>query len=239
MKSDSLDYTPFDVTIVDETDSTNDDLAAAALAGAADLTVLATRFQRAGRGRLGRTWQAPPDTNLLVSVLFRDPTGPIHRYVQRVSVAMANAIELVSEVTPSLKWPNDLLIGDKKLAGVLAVGGGSGGQVEWVVVGVGVNVRWAPEGAALLGDVDPRTLLAAWLAALAERLDVDPIDEYRRRLATLGQMVRVELPTEIIEADAIDITDAGELIIRTHTGLRTLSVGDITHLRHRETNQTG
>ena len=108
---------------VAETGSTNADLLAAAAGGAPHGTVLVTDHQTAGKGRLGRVWDAPPGANLLVSVLFRhgfDPTRP-HELTQRVAVAAARAAERVAGVVPDLKWPNDLLIDGAKLAGILAI----------------------------------------------------------------------------------------------------------------------
>ena len=138
------------ITTFEEKGSTNADLLAAAEAGAADRTVLATRHQTAGRGRLDRQWIAPPGTNLLVSMLFRTVPAHPHQLTQRVALAAAGACEEVAGVTPTLKWPNDLLLDGRKLAGVLAQAGGSGPM--YVVVGIGLNVRWAPDDAAKLGD---------------------------------------------------------------------------------------
>ncbi|MEZ5273130.1 MAG: hypothetical protein R2694_12630 [Ilumatobacteraceae bacterium] len=82
--------------------------------------MLCALHQTAGRGRLDRRWDAPPGANLLVSLLFRDVPAASHELTWRVGLAACAAAEQVAGVTPSLKWPNDLLVDDRKLAGVLA-----------------------------------------------------------------------------------------------------------------------
>ena len=106
---------------VAETGSTNADLLTAARAGAPSGTVLVADHQTAGRGRLGRQWHAPPGSSLLASILFHEPgRTALHRYTQAVGVAAVEACRSTAGVTAALKWPNDLLVGERKLAGVLA-----------------------------------------------------------------------------------------------------------------------
>ncbi len=224
---------------VPETGSTNTDLLAAAATGAAHGTVLVTDHQTAGKGRLGRLWDAPPGSNLLVSVLFRrgfDPGRP-HEVTQRVAVAAARTAERLAGVTPDLKWPNDLLVAGRKLAGILSQAGVSDGRVDHVVVGMGLNLGWAPEGAARLDRVARDAFLEGWLAELAAGFE-DPEGigpEYRRRLVTLGQRVRVELPARTIVGEAVDLTAEGALVVATDEGERhAVSAGDVHHLRPAE-----
>lgn len=224
---------PWTVTHVAETGSTNADLLAAAAAGAPHGSVLVTDHQTAGKGRLGRVWDAPPGSNLLVSILFRTgfhPDRP-HEVTQRVAVAAALAAEATVGVTPVLKWPNDLLLGDRKLAGILSQAGAREGRVDHVVVGMGLNIGWAPEGAARLEGVDRDTFLAALLSELADGLPTPILPTYRERLATLGQRVRVELPQGALLGVAVDVTDRGELVVDGPEGPVTVSVGDVVHLR--------
>ena len=227
------------VEVVTETGSTNADLLAAAAAGAPDRSVLCALHQTAGRGRLDRRWDAPPGANLLVSLLFRDVPAAAHELTWRVGLAACAAAEQVAGVTPTLKWPNDLLVGDHKLAGVLAQAsfggpGGAGGQGgPVVVVGIGMNVRWSPDGAARLGaDVDPLDVLAALLGAY-DALPADVLPLYRQRLGTLGRAVRVELPgDEVLEGRAVDVDPDGRLVVLDACAVtHRLDVGDIVHLR--------
>lgn len=201
---------PFEVTFISETGSTNADL----LAGASDLphgTVLVADRQTAGRGRLDRAWESAPidpdrGPNLLASILFKSGLAGPHRLMQRVGIAAARACERVAGVSPSLKWPNDLLLGEAKLAGILAQAGGGSGRIDHVVVGIGLNVAWAPPGAAHLPCGHRDDVLGALLEALAD-LPEPHLDEYRRLLGTLGTAVRVEMIGETIAGLAIDVDD--------------------------------
>jgi BirA family biotin operon repressor/biotin-[acetyl-CoA-carboxylase] ligase len=124
-----------------ELDSTNRYLLDEARAGAPPGLVAVAGHQSAGRGRLGRRWQAPPDANLLASVLLRPDLEVADRYrcTAVLALAAADACAALSGVGPDLKWPNDLTVGDRKLAGVLAESDGAS-----LVVGIGLNVRWPP-----------------------------------------------------------------------------------------------
>src|SRR5687768_17788881 len=104
-----------DVRRVDEIDSTNTALLAEAKAGAPEGVVLVADHQTAGRGRLGRTWEAPPGASLLVSVLLRPDVSSVELVTMAAGLAMAEAVEQVAGVDARLKWPNDLVVGDRKL----------------------------------------------------------------------------------------------------------------------------
>ncbi len=131
-----------------EIDSTNRYLLDEARAGAAEGAVAVADYQSAGRGRLGRRWEAPPGSNLLTSVLLRPvlATDELHLCTVAVALAAAAACEHGAGVAAELKWPNDLVVGGRKLAGILAeaVPRGPGGAGDAVVVGLGLNVRWPP-----------------------------------------------------------------------------------------------
>lgn len=187
--------------------------------------------QTAGRGRLGRTWEAPPGANLLASFLLRPvlPAERLHLVTAAVALAAADACEAVAGVVPDLKWPNDLLVGDAKLGGILAES-----ALPLVVVGLGLNVGWAPPGAACLGaDVSRDGVLDALLDRLGERVaDWEGVArDHRRRCATLGRDVRIELADETFTGVAADITDDGHLLVDVGACLRTVTAGDVVHLR--------
>ena len=143
---------------------------------------------------------------------------------------------------PELKWPNDLLVGSRKLAGILAEADGSA-----VVVGMGMNVNW-PDGvpdeiasiAVAVNEVagqavDVETLLQRWLAELGARYDhLDPSAiavEHEQRCATLGKDVKVELANETFTGRAVRLTVEGHLVVDTDAGQREVSAGDVIHLR--------
>jgi BirA family biotin operon repressor/biotin-[acetyl-CoA-carboxylase] ligase len=232
------------VSVVAETGSTNDDLLRAAEQGElADRTVLRTEHQTAGRGRLDRRWDAPAGSNLLASMYLASPGGQPGSRVQRVGVAIVDAIiqlagtnlETSRLSTLGLKWPNDVLLDGRKLAGVLAQRSTS---VPGVVVGFGVNVGWAPRDAARVHEVvqcSPGQLLDGVLDAF----DAQPGDPaafaevYRSRLLTLGQFVRVHLPgDETFDGRAVDIDADGRIVVVSErAGQRVFDVGDVVHLR--------
>lgn len=220
-----------------ETGSTNADLVAAVATGAPSRTVLLADHQSAGRGRLDRTWTAPPGTNLLVSFLFRDGdlAGAPVDLMRRVALAAIDAVDAVAAVEAQLKWPNDVLAGPShdmaKLAGLLAQRADAA-----TVVGLGLNVGWAPEGAAKLGaQYAPADVLTALLEAF-DRLpgDVHDLhDLYVARLATLGQEVRVELPAgEPLIGRATGVEPDGRLVVLDACAVtHRIDAGDVLHLR--------
>ena len=213
---------------VAETGSTNADLLAAAAQGAPDRSVRYADHQTAGRGRLDRVWTAPPGSNLLVSMLFRTVPDDPGELTRRVGLAAVDAARRVAGVVAVLKWPNDVLVGDEKLAGILAQRAGDGS----VVVGMGLNVGWAPDGAARLGDgIDPAAVLRSVLEAYDE-MPVDIGSRFREVLDTLGRRVRIELPVGELVGTAVDVEPDGRLVVLDDCAItHRVAVGDVVHLR--------
>jgi len=242
------------LTVVGRTGSTNADLAEAARAGAPEGTVLVTEYQSAGRGRQGRTWSAPPRSGLMFSVLLR-PRVPVARLgwlPLLVGVAGATAVRRIAEVDVRLKWPNDLLAGERKLAGVLAERVESGGDGA-VVVGMGLNVSLrreelpvptatslALEGAACT-DRDPllRAVLREierhyrdWTAADGDADAAGLRSAYLAASATVGREVRVELPGDrVLTGVATGVDASGCLLVRAGGEERAVSAGEVVHVR--------
>ena len=240
------------VTLVSETASTNTDLArAAALGGACAWSVLVTEHQSAGRGRLGRTWTSVPGATLTFSALTPIPESPA--WVPLLAgLSLADAIEELYAVRPSLKWPNDVLapVGSpeegRKLAGILCELTPRG-----IVVGIGLNVDQNPEelpvptasSLRLVAGAHPEgltreRLLHRALAHLAGRLtasgtDPDEVrDAYRRSCGTLGREVEVDLGVEGRRRGRALAVDAdGRLVVELDGSRRHLAAGDVTHLR--------
>jgi BirA family biotin operon repressor/biotin-[acetyl-CoA-carboxylase] ligase len=235
----------------EEVDSTNTYVRDQARRGAPEGLVAVAEHQTAGRGRLDRRWESPPGANLLVSVLLRPDfeAADLHLCTGAVALAAADACRELAGVEPVLKWPNDLLLGEAKLAGVLAEAEFAGSRLDAVVVGIGINVAWpgpAEAGGICLDEaggsaqpLDKAELLDRLLEGLAARRPLldDPAGreelagEVRRRCATLGQRVRVTLPTDELTGVASGIDDAGHLVVETSSGLRLVSAGDVVHLR--------
>lgn len=232
----------WDVRYIDQTGSTNDDLLRAAGAGrVGDRAVLMAGHQTAGRGRLGRRWDAPPGANLLASVYLDHGDDEPAVVVQRVGLALLAGIDEVlggqrgPRRRAGLKWPNDVLVDGRKVAGVLAQ---RASDVTGIVVGFGVNVGWAPDGGARLAadhDRDEHScaaLLARVLAAF-DRRPRDVSDAYAQRLVTIGQQVRVELPGDaVLVGRAIAVEPSGRLVVVDGDDVaHRLDVGDVVHLR--------
>jgi BirA family biotin operon repressor/biotin-[acetyl-CoA-carboxylase] ligase len=234
-------------------DSTNRYLLDEARAGAPEGLVAVADHQDAGRGRQGRAWTAPRGSSLLVSVLLRPAVAPdrLMLVTMAAGVALAEAVEQVAGFTATLKWPNDLVVGERKLAGLLAEADIPAGasRPAAVVVGAGCNVQWdafPPELAATATacnveagrPVDRDELLSAFLDRLDARYGaLDGVAEaYRDRLGTLGRRVRVELGPGAGERTvfgvAAGIDGSGRLLVDVEGAERLeLSAGDVFHLR--------
>jgi BirA family biotin operon repressor/biotin-[acetyl-CoA-carboxylase] ligase len=241
------------VAVTDVTGSTNADLLAQAARGAPEGSVLAAQTQTAGRGRMGRSWQSPPGAALMFSVLLRPGVVPPARrgWVPLLTgVAVASAVSRLTGLDAGLKWPNDVLVGGAKLAGILAEQ-----SPDAIVVGTGINVSTrraelpvqtatslALEGAA---QTDRADLLCAVLAEF-ERLYLawtaapSPGDPdaaglraaYRQHSVTLGRQVRVEFPGGATAGGtALDVDPDGRLLVDTPDGSLAVSAGDVYHLR--------
>jgi BirA family biotin operon repressor/biotin-[acetyl-CoA-carboxylase] ligase len=228
-------------------DSTNAELRRSYLAAPTewpDFSVIAAGEQTAGRGRLERGWVSERDTSLALSVLLRPSTDVLPWLSLTAGLAVAAAIrELAPNAALSIKWPNDVLLDNKKLSGVLAEIIAS----DAVVLGIGINLRPqhnAPETATALSehgiDLEFGQLANMLLAALRSRyLQLDTAagrvalrQELRQQLATLGQRVRAELPDgSAVEGLASDLDDQGRLIILSPQP-RVLAAGDVWHLRN-------
>ncbi len=243
-----------EIRLVAETGSTNADLLAAAGSGAAEGLVLVAEAQTAGRGRLGRTWLSTPFASLTFSVLLR-PAAVAPRWRSWLpllaGVAVASALRGQAAVPAELKWPNDVLVGDAKVAGILAEASGTA-----VVVGTGINVSQrrqelpGPAATSLLlagaARLDRAELLGAvlaeferwylaWVGGAQASGHPDAAGlrgEYRRWCATIGRQVQAQLPGgRAVAGMAADVDASGRLVVRTPSGVVAVSAGDVVHLR--------
>jgi BirA family biotin operon repressor/biotin-[acetyl-CoA-carboxylase] ligase len=243
--------------VVAETGSTNADLADLARAGAEDGSVLIADYQSAGRGRQGRVWTAPPGSGIAMSVLLRPEGVPASRWTWLpliAGLAVAEGLRRASGVPAVLKWPNDVLVGERKICGILAE------RVETptraaCVVGIGINVGLVADDlpvptatslAILAGEdprivVPPRNQLIATVLAAFELLYLrweEPEAQaslaaaYLERSATIGRRVRVLLAGDReVEGLAESIDADGRLVLRTANGREVVSTGDVINLR--------
>jgi BirA family biotin operon repressor/biotin-[acetyl-CoA-carboxylase] ligase len=204
--------------------------------------VVVADHQTAGRGRAGRTWIDRPGSALLCSVLLRPRLTPPRVGVISLlaGVALAEAIEELSPARPTLRWPNDLLIEERKLAGILATSRLSGRHIRYVNLGVGVNLTTnsnLPDGSAALAEVglvDRDQLLTAFLNRLGARLsrvESDPaaadLSDWESRAAFRGEIVTVSLNGEAVTGQLTGVDGAGALLIWTEHGQRRILAGDL------------
>ncbi len=233
--------------------STNDEAIRLGEQDAPDGLVLVAEAQTRGRGRLTRRWVAPPGSSLLMSLLFRPPQ-PFERIAPRVTmacgIALVDAVRHVAGIPAQLKWPNDLIVTEsgswRKLAGMLSEVGGSSGQPEFLVVGIGLNVNVPPEYLPQLAanatslwaeaghPVDRVTLLATFLAQvrpLVARVYAgwDPLASWQARLAWLGSPVHLRTPKGTVNGIAERVAPDGSLLLRLANGsVRRFPVGDVS-----------
>lgn len=237
--------------VVAQTGSTNADLLAQAASGVdIDRAVLIAEHQTAGRGRHGRGWSAAPRAQITLSVGVRVDDVPVAAWgwlSLAAGLAVVDSVATLTSVEAGLKWPNDVLAGGGKLAGILA-------EVAqpFAVVGLGLNVTLSAEEAAAPAATslfdqgvpapDRDVLIRRLLRELGERItqwrSADPqlATDYRVRSLTIGARVRAELPGgQVVVGIARDIDDQGRLRLETGEGSQAtivvVSAGDVVHLR--------
>ena len=226
--------------------STNDLAARLAEQGAAEGSVVVAEAQLSGRGRQGRTWSSPEGAGLYVSAVLRPRSDVVRLVTIAAGVAIAEAIQAATGLDPALKWPNDLFVGNRKLAGILAEAGSSPTGEQHIVLGFGVNVlpaAFPPDVASratsLEGElgrpIDRPLLLNACLDRLATRYEdlhherIRPVlDAWRARAApTLRRRVEWEAGDARAHGIAESIDDTGALLIRTDDGIVRVISGEV------------
>ncbi|HEX4834171.1 MAG TPA: biotin--[acetyl-CoA-carboxylase] ligase [Trebonia sp.] len=241
------------IEVVPQTGSTNADLLDWATRGLAEGAILVAEEQTAGRGRMGRSWVSPAGAALTFSVLLRPESIPPVRlgWLPLIAgIGTAAAVRALTGLDATLKWPNDVLVGDRKLAGILAEAVGNA-----VILGIGLNVSTAPEElppgpgglapTSLLAEgtpVERDVLLIEILRALGQwykTFNADPDSErtgllaqYTRMSATLGREVQVELPGgSLVTGVAAGIAPEGHLLLEAGGVTHPIAAGDVIHLR--------
>ncbi len=230
-------------------DSTNDEAKRLARAGAEDGTLVWARSQTAGRGRGGRSWVSPPG-NLYFSLVLRPACAPAQA-AELAFVAALGVGNALGAVLPPLsevryKWPNDVLLNERKVAGILLeTESAAGGELDWLVLGIGINIASHPEDAGF-----PATNLefesgikqdsAEVLAAFARHFLVWVnrwLDEgfapvraaWMAQAMGIGERIRVRLPTETLRGKFVDLEPDGRLVLDLggKGGVRRISAGDV------------
>lgn len=242
------------ITVLPSTESTNADLAAEARKDAPEGTAIVAEHQAGGRGRLGRSWSFPARAGIALSMLVRPDAVPGERWPWLpllTGIAVYEALRDVADVDVALKWPNDVLVDDRKLAGILVE------RVETptgpaAVIGVGLNVSLAEDelpiptatSLAIAGaTTTDRSVIVRALMRTFEPLyrawagvEGDPaggmLESYVRRCSTLGREVVVHLPDGTSLSGVAEAVDgAGQLVVDAGGTRRALSAGDVVHVR--------
>jgi BirA family biotin operon repressor/biotin-[acetyl-CoA-carboxylase] ligase len=239
--------------VVAEIGSTNDAAMAAGRAGEPEGLAILADQQTGGRGRLGRSWASLPGLGVYTSILLRPPVPPLLAPLLTLmaGLATAEAIEAVGQVTPTLKWPNDVLCDGRKVAGILTEMATMGQQIGQVAIGVGINVRHrATDFPADVRDTATSVELAAgrpvdrgeMAAALYNAMDrwyevfchkgTDAIlQQARWRTATLGRPVTVLADDQRWQGIALDLDTDGALLVRDETGAVRRVIADDVSIR--------
>jgi BirA family biotin operon repressor/biotin-[acetyl-CoA-carboxylase] ligase len=220
-----------------EVDSTNTWVVQEARGGAPEGLVAYADYQIAGRGRLDRQWEAAPRSALLCSVLLRPQieVDDLQLVVASVALSARAALVRLCGVRPGLKWPNDLVVGDAKLAGLLAEVIDAASPA--IVVGIHVLATSVLAEAGV--TISPRALLDILLEELEwRRAQLDSEEgrtalhaEYEKALVTLGERVRIQRPSDILVGEALRVDRSGRLVVDVGGTEMTFATGDVVHVR--------
>ena len=240
------------VLFFEVTGSTNQELLRRAEEGAPDWTLAVALHQEAGRGRLGRTWVSAPGASLLASVLVRPDLPPERASLVALAAgaSLALACRAACGVEVRCKWPNDLVVEERKLAGILVEAKMQGGRLMHAVIGSGVNLTQGPAdfpseiaGAATSvaiqgGRADPEGLLTGYLSRLRTLIDASEppfarqaLAAYRELCDTIGRTVRAMTTAgREVRGRAVQVGDSGELLVETDHGIERVAFGEVAHL---------
>ncbi len=221
----------------DTVTSTMDAAFKVGMEGASEGTVICAESQTKGRGRMGRSWISPKGKGIYFSILLRPklPPSEVAKLTLMAAVAVAEAVKNVAGVEAQIKWPNDLLVGRKKLAGILTELNAEMDRVKFVVIGIGLNVNASvsqlPSGATSLKNEAKRSFsrvevlqeilreIEKWYGRLSVQGFDLILDRWKELSLTLGKRVRIADPSGFIEGEAANIDTDGGLLIRQDTGV--------------------
>ncbi len=231
---------PFSVEYHDAIDSTNRCARELAESGGEETAIVAGE-QTAGRGRLNRDWESPPG-GIYCSLLCRPSIAPVEAPLFTLAAAVATTETLATVgCDGSIKWPNDVLVGEpeRKIAGILTEMQGETDRIDWMVVGIGINVETPPiaESTGLNDEIDGTVDRRTVIQGIIERFHqlraapAEILPAWREHSATLGRDVRVETPEGSVVGTATEIVSPGALLVETDGGTERIHAGDCEHLR--------
>lgn len=238
------------ISLFESTDSTNGQAKDLCVQGAPEGTLVLAEQQTAGRGRRGRTWQSPGRVNLLLSIVLRPPIEPERAFVLTMILALAagDGVSDICGLRPVIKWPNDLYVGGRKLAGILTEFSVKENRIEYMVLGMGLNVNWDPDenpdilnpATSLLRETGHRINREDLLVRIMKHFDesykillsgkiMGFYRKWNKRSMVLGQEVEVESDGKILQGTARKIDKKGALILRDSQGTdREILHGDVS-----------
>jgi len=217
--------------------STMDEAFRLGVEGEAEGTIVCAESQTKGKGRLGRSWSSPKGKGIYMSVIFRPAMAPadVAKMTLLSAVAVCEALTKSSGVPARIKWPNDILVGDKKLAGILTELSAEMDRVRFVVMGIGINVNTSlsqlfPTATSIKQEMGCKHDRAACVREILQSLEfwydrlkaegfLPVIDRWKELSSTLGQRVRLVDLSGDVEGEAVDLDQYGGLIIRNDEGL--------------------
>jgi BirA family biotin operon repressor/biotin-[acetyl-CoA-carboxylase] ligase len=216
--------------------------------GAAEGTVVIAGTQTAGKGRIGRTWLSP-DGSLAMSVILKPPLKNLPQLVMIASLGVVSAIKQVAGLKAHIKWPNDVMIKDKKVCGILIENEVKGGRVNFAVIGIGINVNFNPLDFPEIADIATSLShetgteishieLTSTLLSELERLYLGVQAgaavhrEWQKKMETLGKRIKVNAGKTVEQGKAETVTENGNLILRRADGsLAEIVAGDVTVIK--------
>ncbi len=216
--------------------------------GATEGTIVIADQQTSGKGRLGRTWLSP-DSNLAMSIILHPPLNFLPKLIMIASVAVVRAIKDVTGIKAQIKWPNDVMIKDKKVCGILIENEVKGGTVNFSIIGIGININLNavafPEISAIatslsheLGREAPRAELTCTILYEIEKLylkaqsGISVYKEWQKHMETIGKLIRVQSGESVEQGKAEAVTQNGNLILRHSDGSSSEIIsGDVTIIK--------
>ena len=238
-----------DIRYCDSIASTMDAAFQLGVEGVGEGTVVCAESQTKGKGRLGRNWASPKGKGIYMSVILRPALTPadLTQLTLLGAVAVCEAVGKFCDVPAKIKWPNDILVNNKKLAGILTESSAEMDRVRFVVVGIGVNVstplsQMPPHSTSIKNETGKKVSrvvlmreilrsLESWYMTLGGNGFASVITRWKELSSTLGRHIRLVDPSGNVEGEAIDLDEYGGLIIRGENGLKVKRMsGDVVQI---------
>lgn len=239
-----------DIRYFDCVESTMDVAFRLGLEGAGEGTVVCAESQTKGKGRLGRSWTSPKGKGIYMSVILRPRLAPtdMAQLTLLSAVAVCEAVKNICDVPAQIKWPNDILVKDKKLAGILTELSAEMDRVRFIVIGIGININTPlsqlPSNATSVKNEKGRKVsrvvivqeilrsLEIWYGCLNERGFGPVVTRWKELSSTLGRYIRLVDPSGDIVGEAVDLDEHGGLVIRCESGVTVKRMsGDVMQIR--------